>query len=139
MNESALWALLAALCYGIAPIFEKIGLQQAQPLAAVFVRALITTLFTGVLLFARSGWLPLANWTSKTWLAIIASGIIGVLLAQVFYFAALRSGDVGRVAPIAGSYPLFACLLAAICLGEKLSPGRVFGSVLVFLGILLLS
>lgn len=139
MNESALWALFAALCYGIAPIFEKIGLQQAQPMAAVFVRALITTVFTGVCLFTRSGWLPLMHWTNKTWLAIIASGIVGVLLAQVFYFAALRFGDVGRVAPIAGSYPLFACLLAAIFLGEKLSPGRIFGAVLVFLGILFLS
>ncbi|HBK84561.1 MAG TPA: hypothetical protein DDZ53_00860, partial [Firmicutes bacterium] len=59
--------------------------------------------------------------------------------AQVFYFVALRRGDVGRIAPIAGSYPLFACLLAAVFLGEKLSPGRVFGTVLVFLGIVFLS
>ncbi len=139
MNEAALWALLAALCYGIAPVLEKIGLQQAQPLAAVFVRALVTTVFTGVCLFARSEWVPLAHWTHKTWLAIIASGVVGVLLAQVFYFVALRRGDVGRIAPIAGSYPLFACLLAAVFLGEKLSPGRVFGTVLVFLGIVFLS
>ncbi|NLY53949.1 MAG: EamA family transporter [Firmicutes bacterium] len=139
MNESALWALLAALCYGIAPVFEKIGLQQAQPTAAVFVRALITAVFTGITLTTRDGWTPLANWTLKTWLAIMMSGIVGVLLAQVFYFAALRMGDVGRVAPIAGSYPLFACLLAAICLGERLTPGRVLGAALVFLGVLFLS
>jgi transporter family protein len=139
MNESALWALFAALCYGIAPVFEKIGLQQAAPLAAVFVRAAITAIFTGVLLVTRAEVLPLVGWSGKTWLAIIASGVVGVLLAQVFYFAALRGGDVGSVAPIAGSYPLFACLLAAIFLGEKLTPGRVFGTVLVFLGILLLS
>lgn len=139
MNESALWALFAALCFGIAPIFEKIGLTQAQPLAAVFVRAAITTIFTGGCLFLQAGWAPVATWSFKTWLAIIASGVIGVLMAQIFYFAALRGGDVGRVAPIAGAYPLFACILAAIFLGEKLTPGRVFGTVLVFLGILFLS
>lgn len=139
MSESAFLALLAALCFGIAPIFEKIGLQEANPLAAVFVRALITTLFTGVCLVMRSEWMPLFKWTNKTWLSIVASGIVGVFLAQLLYFAALRIGDIGRVAPIAGSYPLFACLLAAIFLGERLSPGRIFGVMLIFLGILCLS
>lgn len=138
MNKAASWALLAALCYGIAPIFEKAGLRQAQPLAAVFVRALLTTVFTGLCLLGSRGSTGFSQWTVWTWGAIILSGVIGVLLAQVFYFQAMRIGEVGRVAPIAGSWPLFAAILAAIFLGEPLTSGRVFGIVLVFVGVLFL-
>ncbi|MGI6359368.1 MAG: EamA family transporter [Bacillota bacterium] len=139
MNKAALWALLAALCYGIAPIFEKVGLRQAQPLNAVFIRALITTVFTGCcLLSSRSSGAGFGHWSLGTWLAIILSGVVGVLLAQVFYFHALGMGEVSRVAPIAGAWPLFAALLAAVFLAEPLTPGRVFGIVLVFLGVLFL-
>lgn len=140
MNKAAFWALLAALCYGIAPIFEKSGLRQAQPMAAVFVRALLTTVFTGIyLVMARQSGGGFGSWTTWTWIAILLSGLIGVLLAQAFYFQALRMGEVSRIAPIAGSWPLFAGLLAAIFLGEPLTPGRVFGIVLVFFGALFLA
>lgn len=139
MNEAVSWALLAALCYGIAPILEKCGLQQAQPMAAVFVRALVSVVFTGMYMTRQGGWTAMGSWSWKTWLAIVGSGVVGVFLAQAFYFAALRQGDVGKVVPIAGSYPVFAALLAAFFLGEKLTPGRVFGTVLVFLGVLFLS
>lgn len=139
MNKAAFWALLASLCYGIAPIFEKSGLRQAQPMAAVFVRALLATIFTGFYLVSHRGSGGFAHWTFWTWGAIMLSGIIGVLLAQVFYFKALRIGEVSHVAPIAGSWPLFAGLLAAIFLGERLTPGRMFGIVLVFFGVLFLA
>ncbi len=138
MNRAALWALLAALCYGVAPIFEKVGLRQAQPMNAVFVRALLTTVFTGFYLLNRKSDSSFASWSPVTWVAIILSGIVGVLLAQAFYFQALRLGEVCRVAPIAGAWPLFAALLAALFLGDPLTPGRVFGIVLVFAGVLFL-
>jgi transporter family protein len=139
MNKAAVWAMLAALCYGIAPIFEKSGLRQAQPMSAVFVRALLTTILTGVYLVSNRQGGGFSSWTPWTWGAILLSGIIGVLLAQVFYFQALRMGEMSRVAPIAGSWPLFAGLLAAIFLGERLTPGRMFGIVLVFFGVLFLA
>src|SRR5690554_2987565 len=107
MNKAAAWALLAALCYGISPVFEKIGLRQAQPMAAVFVRALLTTVFTGLVLLGSRGEGSFRQWSPGTWGAIILSGIVGVLLAQVFYFQAMRIGEVSRVAPISGSWPLF--------------------------------
>jgi transporter family protein len=139
MNKAAFWALLAALCYGIAPVFEKTGLRQAQPMAAVFVRALLTTVFTGIYLVINRDGGAFRGWSAWTWTAILLSGVIGVLLAQYFYFQGLRIGEMSRVAPIAGSWPLFAGLLAAIFLGERLTPGRMFGIVLVFFGVLFLA
>lgn len=139
MDESVLFALLAALCYGISPLFEKIGLRQAQPMAAVFIRALITCLYTGIYLALGGNWQPLSQWSPRTWSAIMVSGVAGVLLAQYFYFMALRHGQAARVVPIAGSYPLFACILAALFLGEKLSPGRILGISLIVAGIIFLS
>lgn len=139
MNKAVYWALLASLCYGIAPVFEKTGLRQAQPMAAVFVRALLTTVLTGLYLVSNRGSGGFSSWTFWTWGAIILSGVIGVLLAQVFYFKALRIGEMSSVAPVAGSWPLFAGLLAVIFLGERLTLGRMFGTLLVFFGVLFLA
>lgn len=139
MNRAALWALLAALCFGIAPMFEKLALKTINPLVAVFIRATVTALFIGVVLTIEGGWGQLADLKAPSWFFIVVSGLIGVLLAQVFYFQALQTDEVGRIVPIVGSYPLFAALLAAVFLGERLTPGRIFGTFLVFLGLLFLS
>lgn len=138
MNRATFWALIAAVCYGIAPIFERIGLRQAPPLAAVFVRALITVIFTAFYLAMEQQTATFGQWSVRTWVAILMSGFVGVLLAQAFYFQALKLGEAGRVVPIAGSYPLIAALLAALLLGEQLTLTRLCGTLLVLLGIILL-
>ena len=42
MSKEILYALLAALSFGIAPLFEKLGLARTDPTIALFIRAFVT-------------------------------------------------------------------------------------------------
>jgi transporter family protein len=62
-----------------------------------------------------------------------------VLLAQSFYFKALKSGNINQIIPIVGAYPLVSALVAMIFLGESLTLAKLSGVVMVVLGIILLA
>ena len=79
-------ALLCALFWGLAPIFEKVGLRHLPPLPGVFVRSLVVTAITGFALaglfvFHREG-LGEVKMNLRWFLWIAAGGISGGLLAQ---------------------------------------------------------
>ena len=69
---------------------------------------------------------------------VILGGVFGVLFAQYFYFRALEHGEVGRVMPIVGSFPVIAFLFSAL-FSEKRSPSsKLAGIILVVVGVILL-
>lgn len=132
------WALLAMLCYGIAPVFEKEGLTRIDPTTAVMFRGFLVG-FILLIYQLASGHGQLIREVSPSGLALVLLGsVFGVLLAQTFYFQALRQGSVGQVVPVTGAWPLVAVLLAVLLFHEPLSWPRAAGSVLVVAGLLLL-
>jgi len=68
----------------------------------------------------------------------IASGACAAL-ALVMLFVALGAGEVGQVVPVTASYPVFTLLLAAVVLAERVTPARVGATMLVVVGVILLS
>ncbi|SDX47408.1 transporter family protein [Marininema mesophilum] len=138
MSREIIYALLAACCFGIAPIFEKLGLVRTDPTMALFLRATVTTLLVTFYL----GW----NMKSSVWefpdmkslIYVLLGGVFGVLFAQYFYFKALEIGEIGKVMAVVGSFPVLAFLLSVIIFGEAITLGKVGGIVLVAAGIFLL-
>lgn len=139
MSKSVLYALLACLCWGIAPIFEKLGLRQANPIWAIIIRSTLTSVFLLSFVAVQRAPVDLKNWSLSTWLAVLLGGIISVLLAQSFYFKALQGGQVGQIVPIVGAYPLVSAIMAFMLLGESITWTKLSGIVLVVAGIILLS
>lgn len=138
MSREVTFALLAACCFGVAPIFEKLGLARTDAAMALFLRAGVTTLLVvGYwLLFPQpAGWsLP----EGRSLVYVLLGGVFGVLFAQYFYFKALAIGDVGRVMPIVGSFPVLAFLLSVLIFGETITVAKVCGIILVVIGVFLL-
>lgn len=68
-------------------------------------------------------------------------GIMGILVpgTLVLLFIALTTGDVSRVVPIGAAYPAVTVLAAALFLDEPLTLPRVLGTVLVIVGVILVS
>jgi transporter family protein len=139
VQRAWVYAALACLCWGIAPIFEKVGLREAHPLWAIIVRSTLTTVFLATMVIVRREPLELKYWSSFTWANVLLGGIISVLLAQAFYFQALKAGEVGKVVPIVGAYPMVSMVLALVLLGEPLSLAKLVGGLLVVAGVWLLS
>lgn len=48
-------ALVGAICWGMAPIFGKIGLRHLNPIDGLFARTLLTILFVSLFFFGASG------------------------------------------------------------------------------------
>ncbi len=138
MNKGIGFALLAALLWGITPIFEKLGLQKVNPLVATTVRTLgIATILLLIMLFSgRLKQLAAVDMASVVYLVI--GGVLAGLLGVLAYFMALKHSPSTQVVPIAASYPLVAMVTSIIFLGEELTLSKGVGTLLVVLGIALL-
>jgi len=130
-----IFGLLSALFASLVAIFGKIGLKNLDTNVATAIRAVIMALFL-VLVIIFQGRLNkigeiLAS--KKAILFIVLSGVAGAL-SWLFYFLALKNGKVQQVAPIDRLSVVFAIVLAAIFLGEKISFYTGLGFLLIAIG-----
>ncbi|MFC1592602.1 EamA family transporter [Candidatus Omnitrophota bacterium] len=130
-----IWALLAACIWGIVPLLEKIGLAKAEPLAGLFYRSMgviIGLLLLGVFMFKPQE-IKAVDLRSASFL--ILGGFLASIVAQICFYNSLKIGEVSRVVPISGSYPLIAFVLGVLFLGESISLIKTGGVLLIVLGI----
>ncbi len=132
-------ALLTALVWGVVPMFEKIGLSKLTPSAGIFVRCLAVSLGALVLFSFKPGIIAeLSKAPIKYVALIVACGFTANFVGQLLFYNALKGGDVSRVVPIAGAYPLISFVMGILFLGETMTVAKSFGIGFIFLGIILL-
>ncbi|WCG82029.1 EamA family transporter [Pectobacterium sp. A5351] len=140
MSSWLIYALLSAVCAALVAIFGKIGLQNLDANTATAIRAVIMALFLVGVVVAQ-GKLALVGEVianKKALLFIVLSGVAGAL-SWLFYFVALKNGNVAQVAPIDKLSVVFAVVLAVILLGEKISLMAGAGVALISAGALLVA
>ena len=120
MNVSRwlLYALLSAAAAALVPIFGKLGMKEADDTLATTVRSGVMTLFLLMIATAVGSWSKLSTLSGKAMGMIVLSGIAGAT-SWLFYFKAIRVGEVSRVAPIDKLSMPLAMLLAVMMLGER--------------------
>ncbi len=138
MVNAYLFAAIAMLFWGIAPVFGKIGLSNIQPLAALTIRSLIITVILVTSITISSNWSFIENITARDISFIALEGICAALLGQYAYYSALKYGEVSRIAPIVAAFPLVSLILGVIFLGEKITLYKAVASLLIVGGIILL-
>ena len=130
-----LYALFSAIMAAFVAIFGKIGLQELDANTATAVRAVVMALFLiGVVIY--QGKLELVSTVianKKALLFIVLSGVAGAL-SWLFYFLAIKHGEVSKVAPIDKLSVVFAVVLAVILFGEKLSALSTLGVIMIAAG-----
>ena len=77
--------------------------------------------------------------TSTGWIAIIAIALISTVLAFVTFFAGLKRIGPTSASTLSTFEPIVAVVLAAIVLGETISPYQVFGGILILAAVVLLA
>jgi len=136
--DAFFWAVLTACIWGIVPILEKIGLAKVSPFTGLFYRCLgvlIGLLLLGVFIVKPQ---QMKAVDAKTVSILILSGFLASFVAQVTFYHGLKIGQVSRVVPVSGTYPLVAFILSLIVLGETVTPAKVVGMLLVVSGAWLL-
>lgn len=140
MNGRAYFlSILTAFIWGLAPVFEKLGLSgKIEPYVAVVVRtiAIVIVSFIGLIFMGKTG--SLGHLATKDILFIAIGGLLAGFLGQITLYSALKIGHASMVVPIAATYPLVAMTVAVLFLGEPVTWQKVAGVVLVVSGVLLL-
>ena len=139
MSSWLFYALLSALCAAFVSIFGKVGVAGLDTSAATAVRSVIMSVFlVGVVLAeGHAADLPTV-FADKKALLVALSGIAGAL-SWLFYFLALKDGDVTQVAPIDKLSVVFAVLIALIFFGEHVSLMHGIAIALIAAGGLMLA
>lgn len=134
------WAILAAFCWGFAPLMEKLGLNgRGDPMIGVFIRSLGVILGLGLFAAATpSVTVRMGEFTARQWILLGLGGFTASIVGQVCFYRALRSGPVSQVVPIGASYPVLSFILGILFLGEAVTAARIAGIVLVVAGVYLL-
>jgi transporter family protein len=140
MNGMAYFlSILTAFIWGIAPIFEKMGLSgKIEPFVGVVVRTIpiIIAGFIGLAFMGKIG--SLWQLAPRDALLVAIGGLLAGFAGQFTLYSALKIGQASIVVPVAATYPLVAMVVSILFLGEPLTWQKVVGVVLVFSGVLLL-
>lgn len=127
------YALLSALFAALTAIFAKIGVKDINSNLATAIRTTVILLLTWgiVILSGRIG--EIRDISRHTWCFLILSGL-ATGLSWLFYFKALQTGDVSRIAPIDKLSVVITILLAFFILKEPLTPRVILGALLITAG-----
>lgn len=127
---------LLGITWGVNWPVIKIGLSGFSPwgfrLVGFTVGAL--TLMAVVKLAGRSLAVP----RGMTWVHLFMSSLLNVVAFGVFSTFAMLTASTGRVAVVSYSFPVWACLLAWLVLGERLNRNAMLGLALCLGGLVVL-
>ena len=135
-----IYALMSAICAAFVSIFGKIGLEKIDANSATAIRAIIMAIFLSAVVAVQGNFFGMSEiFSNRRALFFIAcSGIAGAL-SWLFYFLALKYGEVSQVAPIDKLSVVFAVILAIIFFGEKITFFHGLGIFLIAAGGLILA
>lgn len=132
------FALLSALAWAVGVIlYRKLG-AYLPPLQLNFIKNTLVLLMLAAALPLVHG-LALPDISASDITIAVASGVIGLALADTLYLKALNQLGAGRMGIIGNLYSPFVIALSFVFLGERLGPLQLVGFVLVSSGVLLVS
>jgi drug/metabolite transporter (DMT)-like permease len=138
LNEGSLYALAAALCYGVAFANDTYILRQSDAISY----AAVAFLLPGLLIFAIN---PGVSRKMKPMLRVpvlLKMALLGIIYSAASiatYLAYQEGGTAAQLAPISQSVVVLTVLLAAIFLGERDHLVRkLIAAILVMAGVLVL-
>ena len=132
-------ALGAAVTWAVAPIMYKKALSGVSPVSANIVRCATNAAFLVLFLVASGLVGVLASLPIGVVIVVVVSGLVGLGVGDTLYMYALKSIGVARAVPLATSYPLFSLVWATFFLGQAVTVPAVVGTVVILIGIWLLS
>jgi bacterial/archaeal transporter family protein len=132
-----LMAVIATVCWGLAPVFAKVGLRNLSPMTGLAIRTGVTTiLLTGWMLMDGSLF-RLNQITMPAFFILGCEAILATLIGDWAYYSAVKRGPASLVTIIMACSPLVTITLSVLLLGEAVTIRRIIGVLLIIGGIVL--
>ena len=132
------WALLSAVFAALTAITAKLGISEINSNYATFLRTGVVLVASGLFAWSLGDIEPLSNLSPKGAGFLVISGLM-TGASWVCYFRALQIGKASQVAPVDKLSVVFVALIAALVLGERLSPTGWAGVGLISAGAVLMA
>jgi len=138
MERWVMFAIVSMVFAGFTSVIAKAGLSGISGDLGLFVRTCFVFVF--VLMFAGAFVNPqeFSQLTRKNYLWLGLSGLT-TAFSWVFYYRALKAGEVSTVALIDKGSFIVAVILAWIFLGERITPRVIVGMLLIGSGLLVVA
>lgn len=122
--------MLSAFFAVLTAIFAKTGVKDINSDLATAIRTSVILVITwGIVIFGSHA-AELKSIPHHSWIFLVLSGA-ATGLSWLFYFKALQTGDVSRVAPIDKLSVVITIFLSFIFLKEQVSMRVVLGALLI--------
>jgi len=131
------YALLSAFFAALTAILAKIGVRGINGNAATAIRTTVVLVLAWSIVFFGGQMKDVRELNKTNLLFLVFSGI-ATGLSWIFYFKALETGDVSKVAPLDKLSVCFVIILSFILLNEPLDFKTIIGGVLILGGALVL-
>ena len=132
------WALGSALFAALTAILAKVGIEGVNSDFATFIRTIVIQVAAGAMVLITNHWQAPSTVSNKTWIFLVLSGL-ATGLSWICYFRALKIGNASQVAPIDKLSVVLVAIIAAVFLGEKMSPLNWAGVALIGVGAVLVA
>ena len=132
------YALLSALFAALTAIFSKLGVKDVDASLATAIRVSFILVLVWSIALIDGGSRSFRSISGSTWFFLLLSAV-ATGLSWLFYFKALETGDVSKVAPIDKLSVPITILLAILLLGESASWKVIAGGTLITLGAIVLA
>lgn len=131
------YALISMFFAGLTSVLAKFGLKNISGDLAVAIRttAVFAFVWLNALVFRHTQHLP--NFTKKDLLFLTLSGLT-TSISWIFYYRAIKLGDVSIVASIDKGSLIITILLAFLFLKEPLTPKLLVGAGFILIGMIIL-
>jgi drug/metabolite transporter (DMT)-like permease len=121
------WAVIGLLVRALSPIFNSVTLNAVRStLGGALILAWVAV--TG-------GLAGLTAMSGRAFALLAISVVLAVWLGDTVFFESTRDLGLARAMTVSMTYPLIAALLAAVVLGESLTPRLAAGSVVTLGGV----
>lgn len=131
------YALLSASFAALTAIFAKIGVKDINSNLATAIRTTVILFITWGIVLAGTHLNEIKTINRHAWLFLVLSGA-ATGLSWLFYFKALQTGPVSRVASIDKLSVVITICLSFLFLKEQVTPKEIAGALLITGGSILM-
>lgn len=132
-----IYALLSAFFASITAITSKLGVAQINSNLATGIRTIVILFMIWGIVLSRGEAKGMSTLSRQSVLFLVVSGI-ATGLSWIFYFKALKMGNVSEVALVDKLSVALTIILAALFLGESLTSKTIIGAGLIIAGTLVM-
>lgn len=133
-----LYAVGSAVFAALTAILGKVGVSEINSNLGTLIRTVVILFVALGIVMSRAEWEPLAKVSWPGVLTLVASGI-ATGLSWLCYYRALQMAPASSVAPVDKLSVVIVIVLAAMLLGEPVTPRLIAGGVLVTAGVVIIS